>query len=137
MILFLIGMLFARFEGPVVAWLKRGYWLKLAVAFAAFAGFYRISGLVMNKFSYWVEFGSVRSLGIAEKYACLASQTFLVIAFVVFVFMVMMKARSINPVTSFLGKIALEGARTKLAQLTENFEAWAAVSEGADYPQGQ
>lgn len=107
-ILFFIGMLFARFEIPVVAWLKRGYWIKLAVALAAFVGFYQVSGLVMNKFSYWTEFGPARSLGIGDKYACLASQTFLVVAFVVFVFMVMMKARSINPVTKFLGKITLE-----------------------------
>jgi len=107
-ILFFIGMLFARFEVPVVAWLKRGYWLKLAVAFAALVGGYLGSGLVMEKFSYWTEFGPDRTLGIGDKYACLASQTFLVVAFVVFIFMAMMKARSINPVTKFLGKIALE-----------------------------
>ena len=107
-ILFFIGMLFARFEGHVVAWLKRAYWLKLAVAFSALVGFHLASGLVMDKFSYWTEFGPDRTLGIADKYACLASQTLLVMAFVVFVFMGMMKARSINPVTKFLGKIALE-----------------------------
>ncbi len=107
-ILFLVGMLFARFERPVVAWLKRGYWLKLAASFVALVGFYLASGRVMDTFSYWTEFGGVRSLGLGNKYACLATQTFLVTAFVVFVFMAMMKARSINPVTTFLGKIALE-----------------------------
>jgi NAD(P)-dependent dehydrogenase (short-subunit alcohol dehydrogenase family) len=38
------------------------------------------------------------------------------------------------PLRLLLGKVALAGARNKLAMLSKDFEAWAATSEGADYP---
>lgn len=41
------------------------------------------------------------------------------------------------PLRLLLGKAALEGARIKLAQLARDFDAWAAVTVGADYPEGQ
>ncbi|MGO4333645.1 oxidoreductase [Labrys sp. KB_33_2] len=41
------------------------------------------------------------------------------------------------PLRLLLGNIALEGARTKIAQLTQNFDAWEEVTKGADYPEGQ
>ncbi|WP_448953743.1 oxidoreductase [Labrys neptuniae] len=40
------------------------------------------------------------------------------------------------PLRLLLGKLALAGARSKIDQLTRNFDAWAAVSEAADYPEG-
>lgn len=107
-VLFYVGMLFARYETHVVSWFRKRYWVKLAVAVAALCVFYGISSCVMSKFSYWSEFGSERSLGIADKFACLLSQTPYVVAFSVVVFLAMMKVRLVNPVTKFLGKIALE-----------------------------
>lgn len=41
------------------------------------------------------------------------------------------------PLRLLLGKAALEGARIKLSQLAQDFDAWAVVTEGADYPEGQ
>ena len=38
------------------------------------------------------------------------------------------------PLRLLLGKTALAGARTKVESLRKNFEAWAQVAEGADYP---
>jgi NAD(P)-dependent dehydrogenase (short-subunit alcohol dehydrogenase family) len=38
------------------------------------------------------------------------------------------------PLRLLLGKVALAGARNKLAMLSKDFEAWAATSESADYP---
>jgi membrane-bound acyltransferase YfiQ involved in biofilm formation len=106
--LFLVGMLFARFERPVVDWLKRGYWLKLAAAIVVLAGCGILSNRAIARFSYWTEFGPSHSLGVGNKAMCLASQIPFVAAFVAVVFMVMMKARSVNPATKFLGKISLE-----------------------------
>lgn len=40
------------------------------------------------------------------------------------------------PLRLLLGKLALAGARSKIDQLTRNFDAWAAVSEASDYPEG-
>jgi NAD(P)-dependent dehydrogenase (short-subunit alcohol dehydrogenase family) len=41
------------------------------------------------------------------------------------------------PLRLLLGKVALAGARIKLEQLAADFDAWAEVTEGADYPEGQ
>jgi len=38
------------------------------------------------------------------------------------------------PLRLLLGKAALAGAREKLAELRTDFDAWAAVTEGADFP---
>ena len=39
------------------------------------------------------------------------------------------------PLRLLLGKAALAGARGKLADLASNFESWAEVTQGADYPE--
>lgn len=40
------------------------------------------------------------------------------------------------PLRLLLGKIALAGAHIKLEQLAQDFDSWAEVTEGADYPEG-
>jgi hypothetical protein len=37
------------------------------------------------------------------------------------------------PLRLFLGAAALRGAKAKLAELQNDFETWATVTEGADY----
>jgi len=107
-ILFFFGMLFARFERPVVEWMRRRYWLKLAITAAVFVGFNSLETYVGDRFTYWTEFGPSASLGFASKSICIAAQIPEVTAFVFLLFVAMMKVRSVNPVTKFLGAIALE-----------------------------
>ena len=38
------------------------------------------------------------------------------------------------PLRLLLGKVALAGARAKLGELRRDFDAWAEVTEGADFP---
>jgi hypothetical protein len=38
------------------------------------------------------------------------------------------------PLRLLLGKAALAGARNKLVTLKKDFDAWAATTEGADFP---
>ena len=38
------------------------------------------------------------------------------------------------PLRLLLGKVALAGARAKLDELRRDFDAWAEVTEGADFP---
>ena len=40
------------------------------------------------------------------------------------------------PLRLLLGKAALAGGRAKIEMLARDFEAWAAVTEGADFPEG-
>lgn len=41
------------------------------------------------------------------------------------------------PLRLLLGKAALAGGRAKIEMLSKDFEAWAAVTEGADFPEGE
>ena len=41
------------------------------------------------------------------------------------------------PLNLLLGKAALKGARLKLENLKKDFDAWAEVSEGADFPESE
>lgn len=107
-ILFFFGMIFARFEQPVVLWMHRRYWLKLAVAVVVFVGFYSFAEYIGGRFNYWTEFGPSPSLGFSSKAICLAVEIPQATSFVFLLFIAMMKFRSINPVTKFLGTIALE-----------------------------
>ncbi len=38
------------------------------------------------------------------------------------------------PLRLLLGKAALQGAREKIGEMTKDFDAWAQVTEGADFP---
>ena len=39
------------------------------------------------------------------------------------------------PLRLLLGKVALAGARAKLDELRRDFDGWAEVTEGADFPE--
>ena len=41
------------------------------------------------------------------------------------------------PLRRLLGKAALAGARSKIEALKADFDAWADVTEGADFPEGE
>ena len=41
------------------------------------------------------------------------------------------------PLRLLLGKAALAGARGKIEMLQKDFDAWAEVTEGADFPEGE
>ncbi len=41
------------------------------------------------------------------------------------------------PLNLLLGKAAMRGARTKLEKLKKDFDAWAEVTEGADFPESE
>jgi NAD(P)-dependent dehydrogenase (short-subunit alcohol dehydrogenase family) len=41
------------------------------------------------------------------------------------------------PLALLLGKAALSGARAKIEMLQRDFDAWAEVTEGADFPEGE
>lgn len=107
-ILFLAGMLFARFEKNVVDWLKKKYWIKFVTAIAILVATAGLSVLATTTLSWWSEFGPERSLGFGKKAICLVTQCLYGLSFSAVVFMAMMKARSTNPVSKFLGAMTLE-----------------------------
>ncbi len=58
-------MLFARFERSVVEWIRRRYWLKLAISAVVFVCFYTLEKYIGERFTYWTELGPSASLLIS------------------------------------------------------------------------
>lgn len=116
-IAFWLGLLFATNEEKITAWFKNLYWLKLPVVLVLTAATCVLSYVGQGVFGYWTEW-SGNGPDIAKKFITFLLQMPYVIFFVVFVFMIMMKFHSSNPVTRFFGKISLETYMMNLMALT-------------------
>lgn len=106
-IAFFIGMLYANFEEKIVAWFKKGYWIKLLALLVLWMIFNFVSGMAQWKLGYWSEY-SGKGPGVFNKFVCYLSQLPQVTFFVLFVFTIMMKFYSVNPITKFFGNISYE-----------------------------
>lgn len=110
---FIVGLLFAYNEEKLVPWLKKLYWLKLIIVFALWQGFSILNLVVSSKFGYYSEW-SGKGPGILDKFVTYCSQLPGMVFYTLFVFMLLMKVRTINPITRFFGKYSLD---TYLANL--------------------
>ena len=106
-ILFPLGLLFGKYEQPVLAFFKKGWWFWLAASFAAMIGLFRLS--VLAKDFWWGYYDNLydrmrvwHSLGTAvmEWLACIGT--------VWFCFVLMMKVKLGNRVLAFFGLVTLE-----------------------------
>ena len=116
-IAFWLGLLFATYEEKIVAWFKKLYWLKLLGVLILAFGTMVLTFWSQGRFGYWTEW-SGQGPGILNKYITLLLQFPFVIFFVMFVFLLMMKFHSSNPVTRFFGKISLETYMMNLMAIT-------------------
>ena len=109
-ILFYVGLLFARFEEPILKGLKKGYYIILPVTIVAAVFAMRFSKDVLYERSYWCEYIPMitRKQILMNRSMCFGTQTLAIILFILAVLMVMLKFRFGNPVLNFLGKISLE-----------------------------
>jgi hypothetical protein len=55
-IAFFIGMIYANFEEKIVAWFKKGYWIKLLALLVLWMIFNFVSGMAQWKLGYWSEY---------------------------------------------------------------------------------
>lgn len=106
---FSLGLLFAKFEEPVIKHVKKYYILYLILAFVGIFVFYGFSEYTQATFSYYGEnmrlpFGKK----VGNRWICLISQMLASCAFVFFVFMLGMKMKIGNKVLNFMGTITLE-----------------------------
>lgn len=105
-LVFVLGMLFAKFEKPLVAFLKKFYYLVLAIAVVLEVVLYKATMHALETYSYWSETDFLPAYG--DKFRCLSVQLPMVIVFVLIVLLVSMKIKFKNKVMDFLGKISLE-----------------------------
>ncbi|MBR3770628.1 MAG: acyltransferase [Clostridium sp.] len=109
-ILFYIGMLFARFEAPLVKGIKKIYYLLLPVAVLCFVLMFRYSNTVLYKISYWCEYNPALSRKeiFCGRATILSTQIVATVLFVLVILLVSMKLHFHNPVLGFIGAISFE-----------------------------
>lgn len=105
--LFSIGLLFARFEKPVVEHVKKFYPVYLILAIVGVAVFYPLSEYTQNAFSYYGENWNAPDK-VQRRWICLLSQMAVSCAFVFLVFLLNMKIKLGNKVLQFMGALTLE-----------------------------
>lgn len=106
-ILFPLGLLFAKFEKPLVRFFRKGYWIWLALSFAATVFvFLRSDYLVNNVWGYYGEWGD--RLKVQHRLMCVGVQWLSCILFTLFCWLLLMKLKLGNGVLAWLGKRSLE-----------------------------
>lgn len=105
--LFSIGLLFARFEKPVVAHVKKFYPMYLMLAIVGLVFFYPFSRYTQDVFSYYGENWNAPDK-VQRRWICLLSQQAASCAFVFMVFLLNMKIKLGNKVLGFMGALTLE-----------------------------
>ncbi len=103
-ILFPVGMVFAKHEAQVTAFLKKGYWFWLVLSFVAAIALFYLSDYVVN--SLWGYYAP--SYKILRRLGSAAVQWASCFAFVTFCFLFMMKVRLGNRLWTLLGGVTLE-----------------------------
>lgn len=106
-IAFPLGLAFAIYEKQVLRFIKARYWTLFTLSIALAAGCFMLSRFAQRNISYWSEFAG-RGPGIGNKAVCYAVQILEVSSFIAFLFMFLMKYRTINPVTKLFGNLSLE-----------------------------
>lgn len=105
--LFSIGLLFARFEKPVVAHVKKFYPVYLVLSILGFFLLFPVSEAVVGIFSYYGENRNAPDK-VQRRWICLMSQMVVSCVFVFMVFLLNMKIRIGNKVLGFMGTLTLE-----------------------------
>lgn len=105
--LFVLGLLFARFEKTIVAHVKKYYWIYLVLMFVGIFAFFKFSVYAQNVWSYYGE-NFKADHKVLRRWGCLFSQMLTSSSFVFFVFLAMMKIKIGNKALQFFGGITLE-----------------------------
>ncbi len=105
--LFSIGLIFARFEKPLMAHLKKYYAVYLILMIVGLAVLYPFSEYAQTAFSYYGQNWGAPDK-VPRRWVCLLSQAGAACAFVFLVFLLNMKIRIGNRILKFMGTITME-----------------------------
>lgn len=105
-ILFPVGILFARFEKPVTRFFRKGYWFWLLFFFAGVILLFQQSEWLNNHTWGYYAYGS--PMRMARSLYSAAGQWLVCLFFVTFCFLVMMKVKPGNKALAWLGGMSLE-----------------------------
>lgn len=105
-ILFPLGLLFARFEKQVTRFFRKGYWFWLLLFFAGTILLFMQSEFLVD--NVWGYYGEGTKMKIPNRLLSVGSQWLVCIAFTVFCFLLMMKVKLGNKALAWLGAMSLE-----------------------------
>lgn len=105
-LLFLLGMLFAKFRKKLIPFAQKHYKCLLAGTSVIFLILWQGTEYMLMNYGYWTE--TDFSKGYLDKLLTLSVQLPMVISFEIFLLLVLMKVRVHNKCLQFLGKISLE-----------------------------
>ena len=112
-----VGMLFARFENQIREWFKKCYWGKFVLILFVSLAAYILAGVGQMVFGWWTEYNG-NGPDIGKKiatYFCVIPFSMLL---TVFIYTLMLKFKTSNPVSRFFGKYSLETYMMNLIPLT-------------------
>ena len=112
-----IGMLFAQFETQIRDWFKKCYWGKFVLVLFLTLLTYVGSGIGQMMFGWWTEW-SGRGPDIGRKIATYFCVIPFSMMFAIFIFTIMLKFKTSNPVSRFFGKYSLETYMMNLLMIT-------------------
>ena len=106
-ILFPLGLLFARFEKPLTRFFRKGYWFWLVFFLAAFFLLFQQSEwLINNRWGYYGEWGD--PLKVQHRLMSAGIQWAVAVFFVAVCFQLMMKVKFGNKALAWLGAVTLD-----------------------------
>lgn len=106
--LFFIGALFAGYEAPIAAFVRKNYRLLACLSVPVFLLFYTISVYLTDAFPYQSKDMSALSPRMLQSWFNLLWQSLAVISFCAMVMLFTLKVKCSNAFLRFLGKISLE-----------------------------
>lgn len=107
-IAFFVGAVFASYKDIIVNFFKKGYWLKEALLIILFfVSYFYFRNLRDFKYNCWTEYYNFDP-GITDKIICTYTNSLVSFIFIIAFVVLLMKFRSDNPITRFMGKISYE-----------------------------
>lgn len=104
---FVVGATVASYKDKIVNWFKKAYWPKAIILVALFFVSYFKFVEIRNKYNCWTEYWNLDP-GIVNKLVTTYANVFVSFIFIVAFVVLLMKFRSDNPITRFMGKISYE-----------------------------
>ncbi|MDO5440307.1 MAG: acyltransferase family protein [Erysipelotrichaceae bacterium] len=104
---FFVGALFGTYKEKLFAFFKKGYWIKLIVLCVLFGFTYKWFVGIRDKYNCWTEYW-INDPGILNKLITVTANQIVSLVFIFAFIVLLMKFRSENPVTRFMGKISFE-----------------------------
>lgn len=104
--LFLVGILWAKFEPQITSFIQKLYWLFLPLSLILSISLQKLTTYALSNFGYWSE--TQDSPGYLEKFQCLGIQTLSITAFVFAIIILSMKIKVGNRALKYIGALTLE-----------------------------